>query len=198
MEYLQNIGNQDCCLSGGADGADLEWGKCAESSGHGVIHWTFPGHRSQAPEDQHVRLNDEQLKASNEALQNAAKALSLSMPQRPNVKRLLQRNYYQVAWSQACYAVSFMEDGVQALGGTVWATTMFSQLHPESCDLYFFDQIEAIWLQWNGKSWDIIDSPPRPKGIWAGIGARSLLPSGRGAIRKLMGCTDDFIAKEAQ
>jgi hypothetical protein len=188
MEYLQNISNANVCLSGGADGADVAWGNCAAMMGHEVVHWSFPGHSSQAPEAQLVRLDDEQLKAGDEALRDAARALGNNMPQRPAVARLLRRNYYQVAWSQACYAVTFMVNGRQASGGTVWATTMFRQLHPENNELYIFDQNRDVWLQWNGESWDLIDMPPRPMGVWAGIGARHLTQSGYDAIRKLMGC----------
>ncbi|KAJ4251901.1 hypothetical protein NW762_011198 [Fusarium torreyae] len=196
MEHLQNTVNPNVCLSGGADGADVEWGKCAASIGHEVIHWSFPGHSSQAPESQLVRLDDEQLKISDEALQNAAKSLGKSLPQKPTVGRLLRRNYYQVAWSQACYAVTYFVNDVQAPGGTVWATTMFSQLHPESRKLYAFDQCRDVWLQWNGESWDLIDQPPRPSGVWAGIGARELQQNGRDAIRKLMGCTADQVVEQ--
>jgi hypothetical protein len=198
MEYLQNISNENVCLSGGADGADVAWGNCAAMIGHEVVHWSFPGHSSQAPEDQLVRLDDEQLKAGDEALRDAARALGNNMPQRPAVARLLRRNYYQVAWSQACYAVTFMEHGRQASGGTVWATTMFRQLHPENNELYIFDQNRDVWLQWNGESWDLIDMPPRPTGVWAGIGARHLTQSGYDAIQKLMGCTTSEIVKETQ
>lgn len=198
MEYLQNIDIPNVCLSGGADGADIEWGYWAASIGHKVIHWSFQGHPSKAPEDELVRLNDEELKKANHALELAAKALGKSPPRRSTVAPLLQRNYYQVAWSQACYAVTYFEeteDEAQpqtiAPGGTVWAITMFIQLHPDNHNLYVFDQTRSIWLQWNGESWDIIDTPPRPTGKWAGIGARALQQNGKDAIRKLMGCTTD-------
>ncbi|KAJ3538857.1 hypothetical protein NM208_g5726 [Fusarium decemcellulare] len=194
MEYIQNISAPNICLSGGADGADLEWGKCATSVGHRVIHWSFPGHSSQAPEDQLIRLNDQELRMSDEALENAAKALGRSLPRRPTVARLLRRNYYQVAWSEACYVVTFMREGeeqAQAPGGTTWATTMFSQLYPDSRSLYVFDQNQNVWLQWNGESWDVIETPPRPKGVWTGIGARALQQNGKDAIWKLMNCISD-------
>ncbi|KAM0347321.1 hypothetical protein ACHAPU_004840 [Fusarium lateritium] len=197
MDFLQTISNANVCLSGGADGADLAWGECAAMTGHEVVHWSFPGHSSQAPESQLIRLTDEQLQASDEALEAAAKALGKSPPKRPNVARLLRRNYYQVAWSQACYAVTFMQNGDQAPGGTIWATTMFRQLHPENRQLYVFDQSREVWLQWNGESWDLIDMPPPPTGVWAGIGARHLTQSGHDAIRKLMGYTVETVAREA-
>ncbi|KAI0153867.1 hypothetical protein BJ166DRAFT_533930 [Pestalotiopsis sp. NC0098] len=185
MEILKNKTN--VCLSGGADGADLEWGRCAEAFGHEVIHWSFPGHKSQAVESQLVRLDDDQLKISNGALEKAALALGKTPPRRPYISRLLQRNYYQVAWSEACYAVTVIREDVLP-GGTAWATTMFAQLHPENRNLYIFDQEKDAWFQWNGATWDQIDSPPQPVGIWAGIGSRDLRQNGRDAIRKLLGC----------
>lgn len=188
MERLQGL--KDVCLSGGADGADIEWGFCAASTGHTVIHWSFAGHPSQAPEDQIVRLDDEQLKIANEAVSNAATALGKAPPRHRKVSCFLQRNYYQVAWSEACYAVTVIREDAPP-GGTAWATTMFAQLHPDNRNLYLFDQLKDGWFQFNGQSWDSIESPPRPKGIWAGIGSRDLQPNGRAAIRKLMGCPID-------
>lgn len=183
MQFIQNV--TDVCLSGGAEGADIEWGSCAESVGHLVIHWSFPGHESAAPECRIVRLSDEQLKLGDEALRNAASALGKSAPRRPAVVRLLQRNYYQVAWSQACYAVTTIRDGTIP-GGTAWAITMFIQLHSDNHDLYVFDQEKNAWFEFNGKTWDKITLPPCPSGVWAGIGSRDLKPNGREAIRTLL------------
>ncbi|KAH8897613.1 hypothetical protein GQ53DRAFT_817904 [Thozetella sp. PMI_491] len=87
----------------------------------------------------------------------------------------------------ACYAVTVIREDVLP-GGTAWATTMFAQLHPDKRTLYVFDQEKDAWFQFNGESWDQIDSPPHPSGVWAGIGSRDLKQNGRDAIRKLMGC----------
>ncbi|PTD07062.1 hypothetical protein FCULG_00005839 [Fusarium culmorum] len=181
MEYLQNTTSPNICLSGGADGADLEWGNCAASMGHQVIHWSFPGHSSRASEDQLVRLDDEELKIADRAIENAAKALGKTPPRRPTVSRLLRRNYYQVTWSEACYAVTFFSE-----------TGVTLNLPEERQDLYVFDQIRGVWLQWQGE-WVVIETSPRPSGVWAGIGARALQQNGKDAIRKLMGCTTDHI-----
>jgi hypothetical protein len=123
----------------------------------------------------------------NEALQKAASSLGRRISQRPEVTRLLQRDYYQVAWSQACYAVAEIKDN-EVPAGTGWTVKMFAQLHPGNHNLYVFDQMKNAWFRFNGNTWDNIDSPPRPSGIWAGIGSRDLQDNGRDAIRKLMGC----------
>lgn len=186
MEYLQDASN--ICLSGGANGADLEWGRCASLQGHKVIHWSFPGHASKAPEDQIVRLSDEQLSLADETLRQAATLLHKNPPKRPNVRSLLQRNYYQVAWSASLYAVSFLE----ASGGTAWAAAMFRVLNPEgSC--YLFCQERGVWFQSVGGEWMEIGegSVVRPEGVWAGIGARDLRESGRMAIWRVMGYEGD-------
>jgi hypothetical protein len=53
-------------MSGGADGADLQWGMCAGKAGHQVIHWSFDGHRSQAPYQEIVRIPPDLLKEAGE------------------------------------------------------------------------------------------------------------------------------------
>lgn len=184
IEKIQGLTN--ACLSGGADGADIEWGLHAHTINHEVIHWSFPGHRSQASEEDIVRLNDEQLGLADETIEAAAKILKKSPPSRSTVARLIKRNYYQVAWSQSCYAVTYMIDGDLSPGGTSWAIAMFRELHPGNHEIYVFDQVRESWFQFGAQVWDSIDSPPRPSGIWAGIGARELQPCGRDAIRKLM------------
>jgi hypothetical protein len=183
-ESLQNLTN--ACLSGGADGADIEWGLAAHTINHEVIHWSFPGHRSQAPEEDIIRLNDEELSLADETIKAAAKILKKSPPSRSSVSPLIQRNYYQVAWSESCYAVTYMVDGELSPGGTTWAIAMFRHLHPGNHDIYVFDQVRESWFQFDGETWVGIDSPPRPTDIWAGIGARELQQCGRDAIRKLM------------
>jgi hypothetical protein len=187
MEYIQRSANPNICLSGGAKGADFEWGRCASIAGHKVIHWTFPTHPSQSPEADTIHLTDAELSIAVPAVRNAAKAINKSPPSRPHIWRLIHRNYYQVAWSESCYAVTVIREG-QKVGGTAWATVMFAQLHPESRRLWLFDQEKDGWFNWDGEGWVSIEGkPPRPEGVWAGIGSRDLAENGRRAIRELMG-----------
>jgi hypothetical protein len=73
---------------------------------------------------------------------------------------------------------------------------MYAQLHPDKRNLYVFDQEKDAWFEFNGETWDRVDSPPRPTGIWAGIGSRDLRPNGRAAIRKLMGCPNNETVRQ--
>lgn len=181
------------CLSGGAVGSDLQWGMNAGRDGQGVIHWSFPKHRSDAPKQEIVVLSQEQLEKADSALLRASKSIKRPWPGKRslNVKSLLRRNWYQVQWSDAVYAVSTINHHNLVDGGTGWAVQMYldrhaqlSQFEPLCC--YVFDQKQEQWFQWIG-GWKPIESPPKPQGIWAGVGTRDLNNAGKWAIRNLFG-----------
>lgn len=186
------------CLSGGAVGADLQWGMVAGSVGHHVIHWSFQGAKTQAPPSEIVVLDDEQLSEANEKCESAGKYLHRPFPLKSKyTTNLLRRNWYQVAWSNACYAISSFDKDGFVKGGTAWATTMFIQrFNNEPCPCFVFDQNEGYWAEWTGK-WDRIKTPPVPSGIWAGIGTRDLNVIGKLAIRVLLNYRSNNIQQES-
>jgi hypothetical protein len=206
-------GNANWCLSGGAVGSDLQWGMTAGKAGHGVIHWSFAGHRSDAPASELIILPAEELLTADPHLKRANETLKRTFPVRPKSKsvkeearanainNLLRRNWFQVGFADACYGVSTfsLPDGLrlpigepleqhrQVSGGTAWATQMFIDRHDgKTCACYVFDQEAGYWFQWIGGFWVRIYEPPKPQGIWAGIGTRKLLQVGKIAIRVLM------------
>lgn len=192
--------NANWCLSGGADGADLQWGMVAGSIGHGVLHYSFQGAKTQAPASELVMLTNEQLKTADRYCRAANKTLGRRFPANSqHVTNLLRRDWYQVSIAASCYGVSTFEGRKPAptlplgtvldatiKGGTAWAVQMFIDRHDgAACPCYFFDQVSADWFQWIG-GWQRIYQPPKPQGIYAGIGARDLLPMGKLAVRVLM------------
>lgn len=190
----------DICLSGGAKGADAQWGMNAGRDGQSVIHWSFQGHRHFVSEQEVVRLTDEQLIVGDTALEKASRKIKRPWPGKrsKNVKSLLRRNWYQVAWSESLYAVSTIKPcGKLVDGGTGWAVQMFldrfekkAGFEPLQCFVY--DQKAEQWFQWIGEEFKPKDlPPPKPSGIWAGIGTRDLNDSGKWAIRNLFGWSED-------
>lgn len=183
----------DLCLSGGADGADLQWGMMAGRVGHSVIHWSFQDHKSKAPSSEIVILDDTSLGEADSFLKRANLTLKRRFPGKSLfINNLLRRNYYQIRWAESLYAVGVMKDG-QVQGGTAWATQMYMDRFTidkepmENCQLYFYDQALDVWLQWKS-DWQILETqPPMPIGIWAGVGTRELSDSGKWAIRNVMG-----------
>jgi hypothetical protein len=205
MDNLIPLG-ENICTSGGANGSDLMWGMCAGKLGHNVIHYSFNGHKSLAPIQEIVILTEEQLSAADEYCIKASKLLKRNYPTEAACKNkktwytrnLLRRNWYQVFPAERCYAVTNLGLPVNTIipigsyvnnipdGGTAWAISMFINKHnQEPCECYLFDQDQCYWFKWDGV-WTRIYEPPKPYGIYAGIGKRELNITGKLAIRILM------------
>lgn len=196
--------NSSChwCLSGGAPGADLAWGDCATRHGHGVIHFSFARHQTNASYESLVRLTEEQLATADPHCEIASQGLRRRFPARSAyVTNLLRRNWFQVAEARSCYAISSFSnltirstiplgtvlDRMQVKGGTAWAVAMFIRRHGgDRCPCYVFDQEKCHWFQWQGDGWECLYHPPAPVGVWAGIGTRHLNGTGKLAIRILL------------
>lgn len=187
MSEWAKIGT-NICLSGGAKGADLQFGMVAGSSGHRVFHFIFDGHHSKAPENEKVVLNTDQLLVSDPFIKKANVTLGRKWPvNNPFTASLIRRNYYQVADCESVYAISTIGDDGLVAGGTSWACQMFIDRFPVGSDLpiYVFDQQDEQWFSWQTGGWEPISCPPRPCGVWAGIGSRNLNEAGKNAIRAL-------------
>lgn len=180
--------SDDLCLSGGAKGADLQFGMCAGTIGHGVIHWSFDGHRTEAPAEEVVRLTAAQLEEADVALAKVAKRVGRnSTPRSLFVRNLLRRNWYQVKDAERVYAVATIDDNGYVSGGTAWAVGMFiDRFDGAACEVYVYDMKISQWVTWDGFHWIVID-PPKPHGVYAGVGSRELQDNGKGAIRDLFG-----------
>lgn len=180
---------ENICLSGGADGADLQWGMTAGKAGHMVRHFSFRGHKSKAPDAEIAVLTPEQLVEADRHLEIANKTLKRRFPsQNEHVNNLLRRNYYQVNWAESVYAIATIERGL-VTGGTAWAVQMFlDRFGGGPCAAYVYDQTVSKWFVWDGPQvgWSEIIEPPAPAGVWAGIGSRDLKQNGKDAIRALM------------
>jgi hypothetical protein len=205
--------NANWCLSGGADGSDLQFGMCAGARGDGVIHFSFRGHETSAPDAELVVLTQSQLQAADRSCRVANKSLRRKFPAKSlRVTNLLRRDWYQVETAQACYGVSVFDRPsgetiplgtvfhMRVKGGTAWAVQMFiDRHHGAACPCYVFDQVLCHWFQWVGEGWQCIYEPPKPSGIYAGIGIRDILPMGKLAIRVLMDykrTTDTPVARQ--
>lgn len=200
---FQEVLKGNICLSGGAKGADAQWGMNAGRDGQSVIHWSFEGHKHYVAEVEVVRLSEEQLEKADGALKKASKTLKRPWPGKrsKNVSSLLRRNWYQIAWCESLYAVSTINDKNLVDGGTGWAVQMYldrmeKEALFEPLPLYVFDQKLEQWFQWIG-GWRPIDAPPKPSGVWAGIGTRELNDAGKWAIRNLFDWFESPILLEA-
>lgn len=176
---------KNTCLSGGANGADIQWGNSARKAGHIVIHWSFIGHNSRAPENELIRLTEEQLSEAEESVVRAAKSLRKHPPRSSFPRNLIYRNFYQIATAERLYAVAKIQDNM-VQGGTGWAVQMFIDRYPNStAEAYVYCQLAEQWYEMVVGTWAEVDYVPTPHGIWAGIGSRDLTPEGYAAIISL-------------
>lgn len=188
-----NLTSANILLSGGANGADTEFGKCATKAKHDVVHWSFDGHKIKSKVNVY-QLTTEHLLAADPYLIRANKGLIRSFPTKTDhTNNLLRRNYYQVKWSESVYAVSkFTDDNsmMKVAGGTAWAMQVYADrfLYDQEpwnlCKMYMFDQMSNKWYQWL-KIWRPINKPPSPSMVYAGIGTRDLTEQGLEAIKQL-------------
>lgn len=189
---MNSISDRPICLSGGADGADLQWGMCAGMAGHIVYHFNFPKHRCKAPKSEQVTLTEEQLLEADPALIRANQTLKRTFPSSSHfVNSLLRRNYWQIRDTERVYAIAGIDPKGIVFGGTSWAVQMFIDRHDgKACEVYVFDQALDRWFTWTG-AWTLMDGdPPKPHGVWTGIGsAKSFQPNGKAAIRRLLDYT---------
>lgn len=169
------------CMSGGAQGADIAWGEAAIRMGHTPIHFSFEGHRTRSSPEHTIVLNEKQLSRSNVAVLKAARSLKRNLSSHAFVRNLIRRNYYQVEIATSAYAVSRLS-GDYVDGGTAWALAMLRN-RDENIPQYVFCQDENGWFEWDGM-W-VASKPPKPTGVWAGIGTRNLSLEGQKAISDL-------------
>lgn len=168
------------CFTGGADGSDILWAKVAAKHGFEPVHFSFPGHKSRIPVHERFTLTDEQLRSSNRYCAKAAVGLGRVWPPKSAyVRKLLQRNWWQVKATSAVYAISEIDTLGRVVGGTGWAVQMYIDTHLGSpLRLYVYDQHKRAWYQYVGGEavWTPIPRPPKPVGDFTGIGSRNIDP----------------------
>ena len=173
--------------SGGAKGADTQFGICAKAAGHEVRHYTFPNGHGHVEDV--VVLTKEQLLQADTYLYRANSTLKRQFPSKNEfVNNLLRRNYWQVRDTKAVFAVAWLEKK-EVAGGTAWAVQMAKDLRIPT--IYLFDMLSNIWHQWfySMNDWEYTTSldikKPREFSVYTGIGSRDLSVKGKEAIEEL-------------
>jgi hypothetical protein len=175
----------DCILfSGGAPGAEAEFGAQAEAWGIEEVHFTFTGH--PMARDRGIRvLNHEELQAGDVSLEYVSRLMHRRYTDAPTIRKILQTLWYQVNHGQEIYVVgTVLEDGT-VRGGTGWGAE-FAKLCNKP--LHVFDQDHDCWQRWTGSAWTRCgqaDLPVIGHPHFTGTGTRTLAPNGRQAIHDL-------------
>jgi hypothetical protein len=175
----------DCILfSGGAPGAEAEFGACAERHGVEEVNFTFTGHTLARTRGTRV-LNHEELQSGDVSLEYVSRLLQRRYTDAPTIRRVLQTLWYQVNHGQEVYVIGHLLDDGTVRGGTGWGAE-FAKLCNKP--LFVFDQEKDDWFAWTGTDWRASDSASLPvitHPHFTGTGTRLLEDNGRQAIEGL-------------
>ncbi|HZR24388.1 MAG TPA: hypothetical protein VFA59_12415 [Vicinamibacterales bacterium] len=176
---------RDCILfSGGATGAEAEFGRCAERRGVEEVNFTFEGHKIERHRGVRM-LNHEELQSGDVSLEYVSRLLHRRYTDAPTIRRILQTIWYQVNNGQEIYVVgAILEDGT-VRGGTGWGAE-FAKLCNKP--LHVFDQEKDAWFTWTGDDWtkrDAKDGPVITHMHFTGTGTRTLRDNAKRAIEDL-------------
>jgi hypothetical protein len=175
----------DCILfSGGALGAEGEFGKCAERHGIEEVNFAFEGHPMVRPRGIRM-LNHEELQAGDVSLEYVSRLMHRRYTDAPTIRKILQTLWYQVNHGQEIYVIGTVLDDGTVRGGTGWGAE-FAKLCNKP--LYVFDQDHDCWQHWTGNGWTRCgqaDAPIITHPHFTGTGTRRLQDNGRRAITEL-------------
>src|SRR3954465_596790 len=106
-------------FSGGAPGAEAEFGACAERHGIEEVNFTFEGHTIARQRGVRV-LNHEELQGGDVSLAYVSRLMHRRYTDNPTIRKVLQTVWYQVNNGQEIYVVGSILDDGTVRGGTGW------------------------------------------------------------------------------
>ena len=168
-------------FSGGAPGAEAEFGRMAEKYGLQEVTFTFEGHKTERARGLRV-LTPEELMRKDISLSYVSKLLSRTFTNAPLMRKILQTIMYQVDSGHEVFVIGTILDDGTVKGGTGWGTE-FAKICNKP--LYVFDQVRNCWHQWTGEIWERCDTPRIVHHHFTGTGTRFLENNGRQAIADL-------------
>ena len=171
-------------FSGGAAGAEAEFGACAERHGIEEVNFTFEGHRIARHRGVRV-LNHEELQSGDVSLAYVSRLMHRRYADAPTIRKVLQTLWYQVNSGQEIYVIGTILDDGTVRGGTGWGAE-FAKLCNKP--LHVFDQEQNAWFTWSGEDWEKRSSSNGPiitHAHFTGTGTRKMQANGTRAIEEL-------------
>ena len=168
-------------FSGGAQGAEAEFGKQAERFGVQEVNFSFEGHKIERTRGLRM-LTQEELMRKDVSLTYVSKLLDRNFSNGPLIRMVLRTIMYQVDAGLEVFVVGAILDNGTVNGGTGWGAE-FAKICNKP--LYVFDQERAEWFRWDRDRWSVARGAVVSRENFTGTGTRSLTPQGRAAIEQL-------------
>jgi hypothetical protein len=173
--------NESTLFSGGANGAEAEFGANAERHGIEEVNYTFEEHKIARHRGVRV-LTHHELKKGDVSLTYVSNLMHRTYANTPLFRKVLQTIWYQVNSGQEIYVVGKILDDGTVKGGTGWGAE-FAKLCNKP--LFVFDQERDGWYTWENGTWSEIAPPVISHLEFTGTGTRFLEENGRRAIAEL-------------
>ncbi len=169
-------------VSGGAPGAESEFGVCAERWGLNERTLSFAGRPLERRRGL-VELDDEELQRGDVSRTWLTKRMNRTYDTSRRFQKLLQTLWHQVTDAREVFAVGAIQADGTVRGGTGWAVEL-ARLWGKP--VHVFDQPTAAWFSWDGERWGEAAEPPAiGSARFCGTGTKHLDERGRNAIREL-------------
>jgi KaiC/GvpD/RAD55 family RecA-like ATPase len=168
-------------LSGGAEGAEACFGRCAEQWGLMELNFSFDGRTPRRTRGL-VRLSDEELAQGAVSQVYMEAHMHRRYPATPLFQKTLQSIWHQVNTSQEVFSVGVILPDNTVKGGTGWATELARVWHKA---VHVFDQERRDWFTWHGKEWVPEKDPVISARRFTGTGTRYLADHAAVAIEEL-------------
>ena len=169
--------------SGGAAGADATFAKVGAEAGFVVYNHSFLGHNVEA---QGIRIDHSvaELSRADPFLVAANQKLQRRYPPVSNfVRKLLQRNYYQIVDAEFVVAVAPLVSDLVG-GGTGWAVEIARQLNKP---VFLYDtKSNQVFCAADGLPFSLFTGEVPNFGRFAGIGTREITPEGIAFVENLL------------
>jgi hypothetical protein len=177
--------SENILFSGGAPGAEAEFGACAERHGVEEVNFTFEGHKIERHRGVRV-LNHEELQSGDVSLEYVSRLMHRRYTDSPTIRKVLQTLWYQVNHGQEVYVIGTILDDGTVRGGTGWGAE-FAKLCNKP--LHVFDQSKDGWFWWTGDDWQHVHhetaAPVIKHPHFTGTGTRTIQANGKRAIEAL-------------
>jgi hypothetical protein len=168
-------------LSGGAAGAEAEFGACAERWGCAELNFSFAGRATERSRGLTL-LGETELKLGEVSSSYLTAHMHRQYPDTPLFRKVLQSIWHQVSSTGEVFAVGVILPDNTVKGGTGWAAELARHFHKP---VHVYDQERKGWFRWSGQEWVEEKAPVVTHTRFTGTGTRFLSDDGRAAIRAL-------------
>lgn len=168
-------------FSGGAQGAETQFGKLAEYYGLSEVNYTFEGHKIERERGVRV-LTEEELVKKDVSLTYVSRLLGRKFTNAEKMRKVLQTIMHQIESGHEVFVVGTINADGTVKGGTGWGAE-FAKICNKP--LYVFGQVKNGWFKWESGEWVSVTDPVITDKHFTGTGTRFLEDNGKKALEDL-------------